>query len=158
MVKLSFDKRPQTGNVQFILYDSKGEVVRKETVSVADPLLISWKNLNIERWYPNGMGSQPLYHFQISLMDESGVFVQKIERRIGFRHIKWLSCEGAVAQADPWICNVNNNSVFLQGVNWTPIRPNFADLREEDYRRLLTKYKELGLNVIRVWGGGFPET
>ncbi len=157
-VKLAFNKRPQTGSVQFVLRDSNGKVVRKETVNAINrSVVINWENLNIERWYPNGMGSQPLYLFQISLMDESGVFVQKIERRIGFRHIKWLPCEGAVAQADPWICNVNNNSVFLQGINWTPIRPNFADLREEDYRRLLTIYKELGMNVIRVWGGGFPE-
>jgi beta-mannosidase len=42
-------------------------------------------------------------------------------------------------------------------VNWTPIRPNFADLKEEDYRIRLNAYKEMGLNTIRVWGGGFPE-
>ncbi len=157
-VKLNFDKRPQAENVQFLLCDDNGKVVRKEIVTTVDNfIVINWENLNIKKWYPNGMGDQPLYHFQISLTDESGVSIPQIERRIGFRNIRWLPCEGAVAHADPWICNVNNVSVFLQGVNWTPIRPNFADLTEEDYRRLLAKYKELGLNVIRVWGGGFPE-
>jgi beta-mannosidase len=47
--------------------------------------------------------------------------------------------------------------MFLQGINWTPIRPNFADLKEEDYRMRIAKYKNLGINTIRVWGGGFPE-
>jgi beta-mannosidase len=45
----------------------------------------------------------------------------------------------------------------LQGVNWTPIRPNFADLTKQDYEKLLTSYKKMGLNTIRVWGGAFAE-
>ena len=60
-------------------------------------------------------------------------------------------------EADPWICSVNNKPVFLQGVNWTPLRPNFADLTETDYRKLISTYKDLGVNIFRVWGGGFPE-
>ena len=28
-------------------------------------------------------------------------------------------------------------------VNWTPIRPNFADLSQEQYRKLLTLYRDL---------------
>jgi beta-mannosidase len=45
----------------------------------------------------------------------------------------------------------------LQGVNWTPIRPNFADVSEEDYRQRLTLYQEMGCNVVRVWGGAYLE-
>ena len=83
--------------------------------------------------------------------------MQVLSKTVGFRHIEWLPCEGAPEEADPWICSVNNKPVFLQGINWTPIRPMFADLKEEDYRSRLKTYKELGVNTIRVWGGGFPE-
>jgi beta-mannosidase len=68
-----------------------------------------------------------------------------------------LPCEGAQPEAEPWICSVNGKSLFLQGINWTPVRPNFADLKEEDYRFLMQTYKDLGINMIRVWGGSFPE-
>jgi len=47
--------------------------------------------------------------------------------------------------------------VFLQGVNWTPIRPNFADVTVEDYRKRLENYRDIGCNVLRVWGGAFLE-
>lgn len=116
-----------------------------------------WDDLKINRWWPNGLGKQPLYRLELALIDDNGGVVQKIIRKVGFRNIEWLPCEGAAANADPWICSVNGKPFFLQGVNWTPIRPNFADLKEKDYRKRLSLYKELGINVIRVWGGGFPE-
>lgn len=157
-VRLSFDKKPVKAKVRFVLSDSDGKVVKEETLDAVKTIDgMKWDNLKIKRWYPNGSGNQPLYRLKMSFIGKTGEAVQQIERRIGFRHIQWLPCEGAVAQAEPWICNINNCSVFLQGVNWTPIRPNFADLKEEDYRRLLANYKNLGLNMIRVWGGGFPE-
>ena len=70
----------------------------------------------------------------------------------------WQACEGAPAQADPWICVINGRSVFLQGVNFPPVRPNFADVREADYRQRLELYRELGVNAFRINACGFLET
>jgi beta-mannosidase len=53
---------------------------------------------------------------------------------------------------------VNGKQLFLFGVNWTPIRPNFADLQDEDYRKRIAAYQDIGVNMLRVWGGGFLET
>lgn len=117
----------------------------------------TYEGLKVRRWWPNGSGEQPLYTLECSLMDAQGNITQQLTRRVGFKHISWLPAKGAPAEADPWICSVNNKPIFLQGIDWTPIRPNFADLRESDYRKLLQTYKSLGLNMIRVWGGGFPE-
>ena len=85
-------------------------------------------------------------------MDADGTNRQVIERHVGFKRVDWLPCKGALPDVDPWLCSVNGKPVFLQGVNWTPVRPNFADLAESDYRKLITQYKELGVNVFRVWG------
>jgi beta-mannosidase len=146
------------GKVRCALYDDGGKTVREETLDAVEwSGGIKWNNLKIKRLYPNGNGSQPLYRLDIKFTDEAGEVVQQTERRIGFRHVEWRQCEGAVAHSDPWICAVNNIPVFLQGVNWTPITPLFADLKEDDYRRLLMTYKELGANTIRIWGGDFPE-
>jgi len=42
-------------------------------------------------------------------------------------------------------------------VNWTPIRPNYADVTPEMYRERLELYRDAGFNLLRVWGGGFLE-
>jgi beta-mannosidase len=118
---------------------------------------VSWDNLKIKRWWPNGSGEQNLYKLVCTLFDVNGITQQVIEKKLGFKNVEWLPCRGALPESDPWLCSVNNKPVFLQGVNWSPIRPNFADLKESDYRKLISTYKNLGVNIFRVWGGGFPE-
>src|SRR5690606_9989963 len=108
--------------------------------------------LAIKRRWPSGGGDQPLYNLVCTCHDEKGHAQDRIEKKIGCKHVSWLPARGAPAAADPWICSVNGKPVFLQGINWTPIRPNFADLREKDYRRLLETYRSLGINMIRIWG------
>lgn len=131
-----------------------GGLVREEVVRKLDGL--RWDGLDVGLWWPNMLGNQPIYMLTVSLLD-GDTEIDRVERRVGFRQIEWKPCEGAPENADPWICAVNGRPVFLQGVNWTPIRPNFADVTEDDYRKRLELYKDLGLNILRVWGGAFLE-
>jgi len=112
----------------------------------------------VEPWQPNGNGAQPLYGFHVEVLGAQGELLDSMTRRVGFRHVCWEPCEGAPPEADPWICAVNGQPVFLQGVNWTPIRPNFADLTENDYRKRLELYRDMGVNLLRVWGGATLES
>jgi beta-mannosidase len=116
-----------------------------------------WDDLPVALWWPNGAGAQPLYTLRCRLEDRNGTVLDEVSRRIGFREIRWEPCAGAPAEADPWICVVNGRPIFLQGVNWTPILPNFADVSDERYRHLLTTYRDLGCTMLRVWGGAFLE-
>jgi len=146
------------GKVRVQLMKNSGESVFEETVPATqlhDGKV--WANLKIKRWWPNGSGDPVLYKLLCTLYDVNGNVSQTLESNVGFKNIQWLQNQGAVPEADPWLCSVNNIPVFLQGVNWTPIRPNFADLKESDYRKLINTYKDLGVNILRVWGGGFPE-
>lgn len=118
---------------------------------------ITLSGFEVERWWPNGQGDQALYDIRVELRDAAGRVADRCDRRIGFRDISWQPCEGAPSDSDPWICVVNGTPVFLQGVNWTPIRPNFADVSTDEYYRRLTLYRDLGVNVLRVWGGAFLE-
>ena len=135
-----------------------GGTLRKETLAAEqfNSNGILWDRLDVDKWWPNLCGDQPLYDVDVVLLDKAGTAVDSATRRVGFRNVSWRRCEGA-EHADPWICVVNGRPVFLQGVNWTPIRPNYADVTEADYRKRLELYKDLGLNIMRVWGGAFLE-
>lgn len=115
------------------------------------------KNLPVKLWWPNLEGEQPLYTVTCRLLDSSGNVLDSVTRRVGFKHVDWVQCEGAPAGADPWVCVVNGRPVFLQGVNFAPIRPNFADLTREDYAKRLKLYRELGCNMLRINACGFLE-
>ncbi len=134
------------------------EIIRSEKISAVDfnSSGMNWNDLPVELWWPNLNGEQPLYDLRFALFDDNGEEIDAQTRRVGFKSVTWRHCEG-VGHADPWICVVNGEPVFLQGINWVPIRPNYADVTEADYRKRLALYKDLGLNIIRVWGGAFLE-
>lgn len=146
------------GSVRLAL-SRNGEVIREEELPIPDfnSSGIEWHGLPVELWWPNLEGNQPLYEATFTLLDGQGIRQDEIVRRVGFRRVEWVSAADAPEQSDPWVCVVNGRPVFLQGANWVPIRPNFADVTEEDYRRLLGLYKDLGANVLRVWGGAVLE-
>jgi beta-mannosidase len=118
---------------------------------------VVWEDLPVELWWPNGAGEQPLYTLHCRLLDAAGNTLDEASRRVGFKRVEWQPCEDAPPEAEPWLCVVNGRPLFLQGVNWTPIRPNFADVSAADYRRLLDTYRRMGCTVLRVWGGAIPE-
>ena len=123
-----------------------------ETISAEVPLPGA-----LEAWQPNGRGGQTQYLLRCRLLGADRAILDEESRLIGFRQIEWKQCEGAPEGAAPWICAVNGEDLFLQGANWVPIRPNFADVTEADYRLRLELYRDLGFNLLRIWGGAVLE-
>ncbi len=149
---------PDDARVQVVL-SRAGTVVMRERVTPQEYERkgVAWERLPVEPWWPNGEGPGVLYDLTVELLAGDRTVLDSKDRRIGFRDLRWEPCEGAPSGADPWICVVNGRRIFLQGVNWTPIRPNFADVDREEYRRRLELYRELGCNLLRVWGGACLE-
>ena len=112
----------------------------------------AFAGLPVEVWWPNREGPQKTYRLTVRLPEGD-----EWMRTVGFKDVTWQACAGAPAAADPWICVVNGRPVFLQGVNWTPIRPNYADVTRADYELRIRAYADMGCNVFRVWGGAFLE-
>lgn len=113
--------------------------------------------VEIEPWWPNGCGDQKLYTFSLKAETAAGKVVWSCTREVGFRRIEWAPCEGAPADAEPWICVVNGKPVFLQGANWVPPRAIYHDTQDDEYRTLIDLYRNMGCTVLRVWGGGILE-
>ena len=118
---------------------------------------ITWEGFPVELWWPNLMGGRPLYELTCELADDRGVELDRLTRTVGFKHVTWEPCQDAPPEADPWICVVNGQRLFIQGVNFAPIRANFADLTREDYAERLAIYRDLGCNMLRVNACGFLE-
>jgi len=118
---------------------------------------VSLPRCSVEPWFPNGSGPQPLYQAHVSAHDVNGMEVWAASRTVGFKRVEWRACEGAPAGAEPWLCVVNGTPVFLQGVNWVPPKAVYHDATREDYERLIGLYRDMGVNVLRVWGGGILE-
>ncbi len=110
---------------------------------------------NPQLWWPNGMGSQPLYTIAVTLTDENGRFLDTWQKRIGLRTLE------LVRQADDWgesfhfACN--GVPFFAKGANWIPADTFITRLTDADYARLLQTAADVHMNMLRVWGGGIYE-
>jgi beta-mannosidase len=152
-------ENPKASILKLSLTNGKKKEIFKSTISSADFSKNGFVSdeIPVSLWYPNGLGEQNLYRLEIELMSRHGTVEDKALRVIGFRSVEWEKCDGAPEKADPWICVVNGKPVFLQGINWTPLLPNFADVTGAAPRKLIRKYKEMGCNLLRVWGGATLE-
>lgn len=138
------------GHVEITLEGEQGSI-RRAVLSVEDFCRgLHWEGLPVQAWWPNLEGPQPLYTLTCRLLDGLGAEQEHSVRRVGFKHVAWLPCPGAPPQADPWLCQVNGRPVFLQGVNFAPLRANFADVQREDYEQKLKIYRQLGANLLRI--------
>lgn len=141
--------------VQIVL--ARGDQTIATAESPADGREVVLEAVGIRAWWPAGMGEPALYVVSVTLLDECGTVLEEVKRRVGFREIRWTPCAGASVDAEPWILNVNGQPVFIAGVNWTPVRPNFADVTAEDTRSRIETYLSLRFNLLRVWGGAVLE-
>ena len=147
-----------TSTVRAELRSGERTVARVETSAASfNALGFALDQLPIDLWQPNLSGEQHLYDLTVSLIDGDGNVQDSAARRVGFRHIAWESCEGAPLEAAPWVCVVNGQPTFLQGVNFAPVQANYADVTYERYAKLLTTYRDLGVNMIRLNACGFLE-
>lgn len=139
-------KTAMTKRVPLGLYRGRNWV--EEDIKISDPKL----------WQPNGLGSPELYEVSLVLeVDEKEI--DKIMFTYGIRTIERLFTAGprTFDRWERWQFVVNGKKIFVKGMNWTPADV-LLDLSEERYRWALTAAKEMGVQMLRVWGGGLIET
>jgi len=146
--------------VELTLSDCENRVVAQSKKECDDnpEVSISLEDVAVMGWYPNLYGEQPRYTVTIKLTSSEGELYAQEERMVGFKEVSWLPCKGAPVEATPWICQINDKQVFLQGINWTPVSPTFSDVPFSEVRKRLLLYKEMGVNLLRVWGGAVLES
>ncbi|RLK47854.1 glycoside hydrolase family 2 protein [Microbacterium telephonicum] len=109
----------------------------------------------VQRWWPVGYGAQPRYDVTVALA-AAGADADSAHRTVGFRTVHWDTTADEAGNAFTLV--VNDQPVFVKGVNWIPddalpVRVDRARL-ERRFRQAL----DANLNLVRVWGGGLYES
>ena len=52
---------------------------------------------------------------------------------------------------------VNGEPIFCKGGNWVPCEPLLSEESDEKITKLVKMAREMGANMLRVWGGGYFE-
>ncbi len=107
-------------------------------------------------WWPNGMGPAELVPLRVELR-VPGRTTHPFERLVGLRSIDRIACEGQGVEDIPLQLMINNRPVFIKGVNWVPLDACPGSMTRERYKIFLKQFKDGGVNLIRVWGGGLKE-
>lgn len=117
-----------------------------ETVEIPKPAL----------WQPNGGGTPFLYRIRAELLNrESPVWSKTLYT--GFRHLELVQNENAPADALPYTFSVNGKKTWIKGVNLTPLDHLYGNVTAGQYAQLVTAMAHMGVNLVRVWGGGLIE-
>ena len=124
-----------------------GDLILEHELRVAD----------VELWWPNGYGNQPLYTVTIEISDASDKIVSRDANSVGFRKLEFAHNPESPENALPYTLLINGKRIFMKGVNWVPIRPFYGDIKKDEYLNYLGRFKEMNVNLVRVWGGAIIE-
>lgn len=109
----------------------------------------------VDRWWPIGYGEAVLYDVEVSLSSGETV-LDTASRRVGFRDLRWDTTPDAAGT--PFTLIVNDQPIYVKGVNWILDDAFPSRVDRDRYRTRLEQAKDANLNLVRVWGGGIYES
>lgn len=109
---------------------------------------------NARFWWPRNAGNPDLYDLTVTLLKD-GKEVDTYTTRLGIRTVK-LDRTSLAGENGKFMFIINGKPIFCLGTNWVP-----ADaLHSRDAERIpqiMPLIKDIGCNMIRIWGGGVYE-
>jgi len=111
-------------------------------------------DLIVERpvlWWPNEMGEQPLYDFEVRLLKE-GKLLDSKSFKSGIRTFEMVDEPDSIGRA--FYFKVNGEPMYAKGANYIPEEMIETWTDKDKTLELLQQAKEAHFNMLRVWGGG----
>jgi beta-mannosidase len=109
---------------------------------------------NPKRWWPNGLGEQPLYKIGVQWAND-GELLDDTVVNIGLRTLKLI--REPDKSGESFYFEVNGRPVFAKGANYIPNDLFLPRVSPEKYEYIVRSAAEANLNMLRVWGGGIYE-
>ncbi len=75
---------------------------------------------------------------------------------VGFRDV--AINQEKIGERTLFSTEINGERIWLKGVNWIPDDPFPHRITRDQYQAQINNLKELGVNAIRIWGGGIYES
>ncbi len=120
---------------------SKGRQHKVLPVFIQDPQL----------WWPNEMGEQPLYDFEVVLKKGDRVLDTK-RFKTGIRTFEMVDEPDSIGRA--FYFKVNGVPIYAKGANYVPEEMIETWINADNTLRLLRMAQDAHFNMLRVWGGG----
>ena len=120
---------------------SKGRHHKVFPVFIQDPQL----------WWPNEMGEQPLYDFEVVLKKDDRVLDTK-KFKTGIRTFEMVDELDSIGRA--FYFKVNGVPMYAKGANYVPEEMIETWINADNTLKLLKMAKDAHFNMLRVWGGG----
>ena len=176
-ISVELGKNSNNRVYDFEIYDDQGNLVKHHSKYLGYQNYIF--NTSIEDaklWYPSGYGKQPLYQLKVlcegNLLysQDFGIRTVKImqntdkEGSYGYNKCLELKKSDFSKEYDNntefsgFILVVNGVKIQCRGANWVPCEPFENGQTKPKTSKILKNAKDMGLNMIRVWGGGTFET
>ena len=113
--------------------------------------LFSFTIENPELWWPNEMGEQKLYDFEVHLESDSKIMDSK-KITTGVKTVQIV--QEPDEKGFSFYFKVNGVPMYAKGANYVPEEMIETWINPDNTQRLLQMAKEAHFNMLRVWGGG----
>ena len=106
---------------------------------------------NPQLWWPNEMGEQPLYDFEVRLKKD-GKVIDAQSFKSGIRTFEMVDKPDSIGRA--FYFKVNGVPFYAKGANYVPEEMIETWMNAANTLSLLRQAKAAHFNMLRVWGGG----
>ncbi len=150
---LSSTNDPFISKLKFVLENTSFTFQSNITFNHNISVSLFIPNENVQLWWPNGYGDQPLYRLSVY---NQGQLVGS--RLIGFRTIQLAQHSyGPTINGTSFYFVINSHPIYIKGSNWVPPDAFQERVTDERLERLLVSAQLANMNMLRVWGGGIYE-
>ncbi|MDA3800296.1 MAG: hypothetical protein PF692_14615 [Kiritimatiellae bacterium] len=130
------------------------EIISQQGVSSSDTFV----EISIDspkRWWPAGLGEQPLYDLDVIILDSETV-LDSCHKKIGLRKLELIREDDEVGQSFSF--KVNGNPFFVKGANCIPANIYLPSITKDMSAVVINAAIDANMNMLRVWGGGVFES
>ncbi|MFC8850076.1 MULTISPECIES: glycoside hydrolase family 2 protein [unclassified Micromonospora] len=109
-----------------------------------------------ELWWPAGMG--PRHRYPVTaVLRHADTVLDTATRQVGFRTVR-VEQEPDDAGGISFGFTVNDRPLFVTGANWIPDDVSIAKVDRARIHDRISAALAIGVNLVRVWGGGVFES
>jgi beta-mannosidase len=118
---------------------SKGKTIDTFYITIDQPKL----------WWCQGLGQPYLYDLKLILLSDE-MKLDSLQMKVGLKKVELVREPDSLGHS--FYFKLNNRPVFIKGANVVPSGPMLSSAMSDE--QLVEKAKSLGINMLRVWGGG----